>query len=100
MSHRLETVISVAPRYYLRTKAAADAIKFTVEVQKKAQSSDSEETTAPKELEAIKALKAEKPRYECASWPQRLEGKESRGGLQLLRRAWCLLGCVGVFEIE
>mgnify|MGYP002803533650 FL=1 len=40
--------------YYLRTKAAADAIKFTVEVQKL----KTEET-------AIKALKSEAPKYSC-----------------------------------
>ncbi|CAK8987050.1 Ribonucleoside-diphosphate reductase large subunit (Ribonucleotide reductase R1 subunit) [Durusdinium trenchii] len=39
--------------YYLRTKAAADAIKFTVEVQKSSDES------------AIKALKSEAPTYSC-----------------------------------
>jgi len=62
--------------YYLRTKAAADAIKFTVEVQKlkKSVASDSDASTAattssvtPQGLEAsaIEALKAEGPKYSC-----------------------------------
>eukprot|EP00913_Durusdinium_trenchii_P000150 g135.t1 len=41
-------------KYYLRTKAAADAIKFTVDVKK----------LKPEE-ESIKALKAEAPKYSC-----------------------------------
>eukprot|EP00435_Cladocopium_sp_Y103_P072616 s14_g40.t2 len=57
--------------YYLRTKAAADAIKFTVEVKQKV-TSDSEETVAPQVLEnletaAIKALNEEKPKYACVN---------------------------------
>lgn len=40
--------------YYLRTKAAADAIKFTVEVKQ----------LKPEE-NAIKALKSEAPKYSC-----------------------------------
>mmetsp|Transcript_12908 Transcript_12908/g.29439 ORF Transcript_12908/g.29439 Transcript_12908/m.29439 type:complete len:809 (-) Transcript_12908:109-2535(-) len=61
--------------YYLRTKAAADAIKFTVEVQKlkKSVASDSDasisasSTTSNAEAKAIAALKAEKPKYECVN---------------------------------
>jgi len=57
--------------YYLRTKAAADAIKFTVEVKQKV-NSDSEETVAPQVLEnletaAIQALNGEKPKYSCVN---------------------------------
>jgi len=58
--------------YYLRTKAAADAIKFTVEVKQKVAASDSEETVAPQVLEkletaAIKSLNEEKPNYSCVN---------------------------------
>jgi len=58
--------------YYLRTKAAADAIKFTVEVKQKANASDSEETVPPPVLEtlesqAIEALNSEKPKYACVN---------------------------------
>jgi len=54
--------------YYLRTKAAADAIKFTVEVnQVKSAASNSvkssSESTAEKET--IAKLKAEGPKYDC-----------------------------------
>jgi len=44
--------------YYLRTKAAADAIKFTVEVDKLRKSSAATE-------EAIQQLKAIEPKYAC-----------------------------------
>lgn len=51
--------------YYLRTKAAADAIKFTVDVDtlKQRCSSDSEGTKVQKK--SIEALKAEGPKYQC-----------------------------------
>ena len=51
--------------YYLRTKAAADAIKFTVDVDtlKQRASSDSEGTQVQKKM--IEALKAEGPKYQC-----------------------------------
>ncbi|CAE7846867.1 RnrL [Symbiodinium necroappetens] len=51
--------------YYLRTKAAADAIKFTVDVEtlKQRSSSDSEGTKVQKT--AIEQLKAEGPKYQC-----------------------------------
>merc|ERR1712060_2775 len=58
--------------YYLRTKAAADAIKFTVEVDKVRRSSTTtllEDTKAPAsngtEKEAIERLKAGEPKYSC-----------------------------------
>jgi ribonucleoside-diphosphate reductase alpha subunit len=59
--------------YYLRTKAAADAIKFTVEVDKvrRAVSSSSTLPAGPKsqsavvEKEAIEQLKANAPKYAC-----------------------------------
>ncbi|CAE7719361.1 RNR1 [Symbiodinium microadriaticum] len=66
--------------YYLRTKAAADAIKFTVDVQKlsktarsdKSLASDSDASTAVSatkglEASAIEALKAEGPKYSCVN---------------------------------
>lgn len=62
--------------YYLRTKAAADAIKFTVDVSqmKKSVATDSDASTAaapspPKDSEAkaIAALKADQPKYECVN---------------------------------
>jgi len=64
--------------YYLRTKAAADAIKFTVEVDqvKKAASSQSvsgypatptSAGGATAESRAIQSLKAEAPKYECTN---------------------------------
>ncbi|CAE7422504.1 RNR1 [Symbiodinium natans] len=66
--------------YYLRTKAAADAIKFTVDVQKltktarpeKSLASDSDASTAASvtkglEASAIEALKAEGPKYSCVN---------------------------------
>lgn len=56
--------------YYLRTKAAVDAIKFTVEVDKmkraSLQSGTKATTTAPGvEQQAIASLKAEAPKYAC-----------------------------------
>merc|ERR1712084_196252 len=58
--------------YYLRTKAAADAIKFTVEVDKVRRSStaslpEGTQTPASKgtEKEAIDRLKAGEPKYSC-----------------------------------
>jgi len=60
--------------YYLRTKAAADAIKFTVDVSqmKKSVATDSDTSTAPSppkdtEAKAIAALKADQPKYECVN---------------------------------
>merc|ERR1712048_618263 len=58
--------------YYLRTKAAADAIKFTVDVGKVRRSSTTslpEGTKTPagngSEKEAIERLKAGEPKYSC-----------------------------------
>merc|ERR1712046_309817 len=58
--------------YYLRTKAAADAIKFTVDVDKVRRSSTASlpegmQTPASKgtEKEAIDRLKAGEPKYSC-----------------------------------
>jgi len=56
--------------YYLRTKAAVDAIKFTVEVDKmkraSLESGTKAATTAPgAEQQAIASLKAEAPKYAC-----------------------------------
>merc|ERR1712176_640682 len=58
--------------YYLRTKAATDAIKFTVEVDKVRRSSTASlpegvQTPASKgtEKEAIERLKAGEPKYSC-----------------------------------
>jgi len=57
--------------YYLRTKAAADAIKFTVEVDKKTQRRNSAPADAipaaavVEEQRAIEQLKASAPKYEC-----------------------------------
>merc|ERR1712176_432970 len=58
--------------YYLRTKAAADAIKFTVEVDKVGRSSTAslpEGTKTPAgngvEKDAIERLKAGEPKYSC-----------------------------------
>jgi len=57
--------------YYLRTKAAVDAIKFTVEVDKvkRASLQTSARPTLPSETgidqQAIANLKAEAPKYEC-----------------------------------
>jgi len=47
--------------YYLRTKAAADAIKFTVDVDKVKKANESSEKNA------IEALKAQGPKYECTN---------------------------------
>merc|ERR1712048_160764 len=58
--------------YYLRTKAAADAIKFTVEVDKVRRSSTTtlpDGTKAPSgnamEKDAIERLKAGEPKFSC-----------------------------------
>merc|ERR1712038_700944 len=58
--------------YYLRTKAAADAIKFTVEVDKVKQASISETNGKPtienktdQEQQAMKQLKADGPKDAC-----------------------------------
>merc|ERR1712079_924010 len=58
--------------YYLRTKAAADAIKFTVEVDKVKKASVSAVNVEPvvenktnKEQQAIEQLKASEPKYAC-----------------------------------
>jgi len=54
--------------YYLRTKAAADAIKFTVDVDKVKKASEGGYAAAavqPDEQKAIEALKAEGPKYAC-----------------------------------
>merc|ERR1712048_202603 len=55
--------------YYLRTKAAVDAIKFTVDVQEvrraSLQSTDSPKKGADTEQDAIQRLKAAAPKYEC-----------------------------------
>uniref|UniRef100_A0A7S2IP74 Ribonucleotide reductase large subunit domain-containing protein n=1 Tax=Alexandrium andersonii TaxID=327968 RepID=A0A7S2IP74_9DINO len=53
--------------YYLRTKAAADAIKFTVEVDKvrRANSSATVGDSSSAEKKAIEQLKAGEPKYAC-----------------------------------
>jgi len=58
--------------YYLRTKAAADAIKFTVEVDKvrrasqlSAGSAAPTEASANAERQAIESLKSDEPKYAC-----------------------------------
>lgn len=55
--------------YYLRTKAAADAIKFTVEVDKMKKTATQGYVEAPMkesaEKIAIESLKAEGPKYAC-----------------------------------
>jgi len=61
--------------YYLRTKAAADAIKFTVDVEKTRRASLSDSTAATSntsapsagatERDAIERLKAGEPKYSC-----------------------------------
>merc|ERR1712066_394327 len=48
--------------YYLRTKAAADAIKFTVEVDKVRRSAS---TAAATDKQAIERLKADEPKNAC-----------------------------------
>jgi len=50
--------------YYLRTKAAADAIKFTVEVDKVKQAAGSP-SKADQEQHAIEQLKASAPKHAC-----------------------------------
>merc|ERR1711972_147828 len=57
--------------YYLRTKAAVDAIKFTVDVEKVRRASTASQLAAPdskdeaSEQKAIQALKADEPKYSC-----------------------------------
>jgi ribonucleotide reductase alpha subunit len=55
--------------YYLRTKAAVDAIKFTVEVDKVRRASQASVQGAPAEAnaekKAIESLKAQEPKYSC-----------------------------------
>merc|ERR1712156_372641 len=56
--------------YYLRTKAAVDAIKFTVDVDSvknasSRQSIDSGSTAEKSEKQAIENLKAVEPKYSC-----------------------------------
>merc|ERR1712216_802563 len=51
--------------YYLRTKAATDAIKFTVDVEKVKRASASTPPTAAAEQQAIEMLKAGEPKYSC-----------------------------------
>merc|ERR1719506_1174477 len=58
--------------YYLRTKAAVDAIKFTVDVEKVKKASTAaveqpggEKKTGALEEQAIKNLKAAEPKYDC-----------------------------------
>jgi ribonucleotide reductase alpha subunit len=58
--------------YYLRTKAATDAIKFTVDVEKVKKASTAaveqpggEKKTGALEEQAIKNLKAAAPKYDC-----------------------------------
>jgi len=54
--------------YYLRTKAAVDAIKFTVEVDKVRQASQQKqpfEPSATAEQRTIEALKSAQPKYSC-----------------------------------
>merc|ERR1711920_146468 len=57
--------------YYLRTKAAVDAIKFTVDVDKVRRASTASQLSAPSEeagkveKQAIEQLKAGEPKYAC-----------------------------------
>merc|ERR1712113_1005317 len=57
--------------YYLRTKAAVDAIKFTVDVDKVRRASTASQLAAPSEQsanmekQAIEKLKAGEPKYSC-----------------------------------
>merc|ERR1712217_961491 len=57
--------------YYLRTKAAVDAIKFTVDVKEVRRASTASQLPAPSsdaenaEKKAIEALKAGEPKYSC-----------------------------------
>ena len=50
--------------YYLLTKAAADVIKFTVDVDKVKQASIAARESKP-EQQAIEQLKAGEPKYTC-----------------------------------
>ena len=50
--------------YYLRTKAAADAIKFTVDVETLRSGSDTDSSV---EKSVIRSLKAEGPKYTCVN---------------------------------
>merc|ERR1712124_87805 len=49
--------------YYLRTKAATDAIKFTVDVDKVRRASSTNNSIG--EEKAIASLKANEPKYDC-----------------------------------
>merc|ERR1712124_25698 len=51
--------------YYLRTKAATDAIKFTVDVDKVRRASTAPSLPSGNEQTAIEALKADEPKNEC-----------------------------------
>jgi len=51
--------------YYLRTKAAVDAIKFTVDVDKARKASTASQDAVTAEKEILARLKAEKPEIEC-----------------------------------
>jgi ribonucleoside-diphosphate reductase alpha subunit len=55
--------------YYLRTKAAVDAIKFTVEVDKVRRASQASvqgaQAESSAEKKAIESLKAQEPKYSC-----------------------------------
>jgi ribonucleotide reductase alpha subunit len=51
--------------YYLRTKAAVDAIKFTVDVDKARKASTASQDAVTAEKEILARLKAEKPEFEC-----------------------------------
>merc|ERR1712124_142540 len=59
--------------YYLRTKAATDAIKFTVDVERVKKSSTTASTAvtqagkASEEQQAMERLKAGEPKYECVN---------------------------------
>eukprot|EP00933_Yihiella_yeosuensis_P001072 TRINITY_DN1016_c0_g2_i1.p1 TRINITY_DN1016_c0_g2~~TRINITY_DN1016_c0_g2_i1.p1 ORF type:complete len:803 (-),score=207.45 TRINITY_DN1016_c0_g2_i1:230-2638(-) len=53
--------------YYLRTKAAVDAIKFTVDVNQVKKAEAGYATAESAEKKAIDALKAEGPKYECVN---------------------------------
>merc|ERR1712194_267485 len=57
--------------YYLRTKAAVDAIKFTVDVKDMRRASTAGQLSAPSdqvgsaEKQAMEQLKADEPKYAC-----------------------------------
>jgi len=55
--------------YYLRTKAAADAIKFTVDVAdvRRASTAVTADTGSTVEKKAIEQLKANEPKYSCTN---------------------------------